>query len=93
MGLLRVAATTAVISGTASAVGGRVNRRQAAAAQQDQAQAQAAAAAAAPAPTPVAAAPVVDDETAQIEKLAAMHSKGLLTDEEFAAAKAKALGI
>jgi len=92
MGLLRVAATTAVISGTASAVGGRVNRRQAAAAQQDQAQAQAAAAAA-PAPMPVAAAPVVDDETAQIEKLAAMHSQGLLTDEEFAAAKAKALGI
>jgi len=36
---------------------------------------------------------VVDDETAQIEKLAAMHSQGLLTDEEFAAAKAKALGI
>jgi hypothetical protein len=93
MGLLRVAATTAVISGTASAVGGRVNRRQASAAQQDQAQAQAAAAAAAPAPMPVAAAPVVDDETAQIEKLAAMHSQGLLTDEEFAAAKAKALGI
>jgi len=91
MGLLRVAATTAVISGTASAVGGRVNRRQASAAQQDQAQAQAAAAAAAPAP--VAAAPAQDDEMAQIEKLASMHSQGLLTDEEFAAAKAKALGI
>jgi|APCry1669189034_1035192.scaffolds.fasta_scaffold04316_4 hypothetical protein len=91
MGLLRVAATTAVISGTASAVGGRVNRRQAAAAQQDAAQAQAAAAAAAPAP--VAAAPAADDEMAQIQKLATMHSQGLLTDEEFAAAKAKALGI
>jgi len=90
MGLLRVAATTAVISGTASAVGGRVNRRQAAAAQQDAAQAQAAAAAA---PAPVAAAPAADDEMAQIQKLATMHSQGLLTDEEFAAAKAKALGI
>ncbi len=89
MGLLRVAATTAVISGTASAVGGRVNRRQAAAAQQQQQ----AAAAAAPAPMPVAAAPAQDDEMAQIEKLASMHSQGLLTDEEFAAAKAKALGI
>jgi hypothetical protein len=30
---------------------------------------------------------------AQIERLATMHSQGLLTDEEFAAAKAKALGI
>ena len=87
MGLLRVAATTAVISGTASAVGGRVNRRQANAAQQQQ---QAAAAAA---PAPVAAAPAQDDEMAQIEKLASMHTQGLLTDEEFAAAKAKALGI
>ena len=92
MGLLRVAATTAVISGTASAVGGRVQRRQMEAAQQQQmqmqAQAQAQAAAAAP-----AAAPVVDDQMAQIERLATMHSQGLLTDEEFAAAKAKALGI
>ena len=90
MGLLRVAATTAVISGTASAVGGRVQRRQMEAAQQQQAQAQAAAA---PVAAPVAAAPVVDDQMAQIERLATMHSQGLLTDEEFAAAKAKALGI
>jgi hypothetical protein len=89
MGLLRVAATTAVISGTASAVGGRVQRRQMEAAQQQQAQAQAAA----PVAAPVAAAPVVDDQMAQIERLATMHSQGLLTDEEFAAAKAKALGI
>ena len=90
MGLLRVAATTAVISGTASAVGGRVQRRQMEAAQQQQAQAPAAAA---PVAAPVAAAPVVDDQMAQIERLATMHSQGLLTDEEFAAAKAKALGI
>ena len=56
MGLLRVAATTAVISGTASAVGGRVQRRQMEAAAQQQAQAMPA-----PAAAPVAAAPVVDD--------------------------------
>ena len=30
---------------------------------------------------------------AQLQKLAQMHSAGILTDEEFAAAKAKALGI
>jgi hypothetical protein len=30
---------------------------------------------------------------AQIEKLASLHAQGILSDEEFAAAKAKALGI
>jgi hypothetical protein len=30
---------------------------------------------------------------AQIEKLAQLHAQGILSDEEFAAAKAKALGI
>ena len=30
---------------------------------------------------------------AQIQKLADLHSQGILSDEEFAAAKAKALGI
>ena len=29
----------------------------------------------------------------QISKLAELHEEGILTDEEFAAAKAKALGI
>ena len=55
---------------------------------------QAAAAAAAPAPAPApAAAPAVDPTTAELQKLASLHSQGILTDEEFAAAKAKALGI
>jgi hypothetical protein len=58
-------------------------------AQQD-ATAAASAAAAAPAP---AAAPAVDPTTAELQKLAGLHSQGILTDEEFAAAKAKALGI
>jgi hypothetical protein len=62
-----------------------------AAVQQQLAQQQAAAAAAAPAPA--AAAPAADDSLAQIQKLADMKAQGLLTDEEFAAAKAKILGL
>ena len=30
---------------------------------------------------------------AEVQKLAQMHAAGILTDEEFTAAKAKALGI
>ena len=30
---------------------------------------------------------------AQLQKLAQLHSQGILTDEEFAASKAKILGI
>jgi membrane protease subunit (stomatin/prohibitin family) len=39
------------------------------------------------------AAPAEDDPMAEVQKLAEMHTAGILTDEEFAAAKAKALGI
>jgi membrane protease subunit (stomatin/prohibitin family) len=89
MGLLRMAARTAVVAGTATAVSGRVQRRQAARwDQQDQqqyAQDQQQYAQEAPAPE--------DDATAQLQKLAALHTQGVLTDEEFAAAKAKILGI
>ena len=34
-----------------------------------------------------------DDTTAQLQNLAQLHTQGVLTDEEFAAAKAKILGI
>jgi hypothetical protein len=34
-----------------------------------------------------------DDKTAELQNLAALHKQGVLTDEEFAAAKAKLLGI
>jgi hypothetical protein len=44
-------------------------------------------------PAPAAAAPAVDPVTAQLENLANLHTQGILSDEEFAAAKAKALGI
>jgi len=79
-----MAARTAVVAGTATAVSGRVARRQDARyAQQDAQQYEQA-----PAPPPAE-----DDATAQLENLAQLHAQGVLTDEEFAAAKAKALGI
>ncbi len=53
-----------------------------AAQQQDLAEAQAA-----------AATPAVDPTTAELQNLANLHSQGILTDEEYSAAKAKALGI
>jgi membrane protease subunit (stomatin/prohibitin family) len=86
MGLLRMAARTAVVAGTATAVSGRVQRRQAARwdAQQPQQYAQQ------PQQAPAEA---EDDATTQLQNLAALHTQGVLTDEEFAAAKAKILGI
>ena len=88
MGLLRMAARTAVVAGTATAVAGRVQRRQAAKwDQQDQQQY-------AQEPQYAQQAPEAeDDSTAQLQNLAALHTQGVLTDEEFAAAKAKILGI
>jgi hypothetical protein len=89
MGLLRMAARTAVVAGTATAVSGRVQRRQAARwDEQDQQQYEQEQAAA---PPPAAAAE--DDSTAQLQNLANLHAQGVLTAEEFAAAKAKILGI
>lgn len=84
MGLVRMAARTAVVAGTATAVSGRVaNRQQQKFNEQEAAQQPAAA----------PAAPAEDDQTAQLTKLADLHKQGVLTDEEFAAAKAKVLGI
>ena len=87
---------TAIVVGGAAHMGAKSAQRGQAAAQQEAAQsaqiaelqAQQAAAAA-----PPAAAPAEDDPLAEITKLAQMHAAGILTDEEFAAAKAKALGI
>lgn len=102
MGLLRMAARTAVVAGTATAVSGRVANRQAQKfnqqaeqqyAQQQYEQQQYAQQQAAAAPQAAPAAPAEDDQTAQLQKLATLHSQGILTDEEFAAAKAKVLGI
>ena len=87
MGLVRMAARTAVVAGTATAVSGRVQRRQAARYDEQDAQQYAQ-----QAPPPPAAAPQ-DDANAQLQNLAQLHAQGVLTDEEFAAAKAKILGI
>ena len=84
MGLLRMAARTAVVAGTATAVSGRVQRRQAA--RYDEQDAQQYQQEAPPPETE-------DDAAAQLQNLAQLHSQGVLTDEEFAAAKAKILGI
>ena len=91
MGLLRMAARTAVVAGTATAVSGRVARRQAA--RYDQQYAQEPQYAPEPQQYAQEAPPAEDDSTAQLQKLAALHTQGVLTDDEFAAAKAKILGI
>ena len=56
-------------------------------------QAQAASAQTQAAPPPAAAAPAATDSTAELERLAKLHESGALTDEEFAAAKSKLLGL
>lgn len=88
-GLLRGVARTAVISGTATAVSNNVSRRQAERWQRQEME-QAPQQYAAPAPE-VAPAPAVDP-IEQLEKLGQLKAQGLLTDEEFAAQKAKLLG-
>ena len=103
-GLIGTVARTAVIAGTATAVSGGVQRRQAeraeqaAEAQQFQAMnEQQAAAQAAPDPQAAPAAPAASSGTAandvigQLERLAALHTSGVLTDAEFADQKAKIL--
>ena len=97
MGLVRGMARTAVVAGTATAVSNRVSRRQAARWNQQEYEQQAqyqepvyAAPPPAPAPAP-APAGSGDDLAAEIQRLAALRQQGILTDEEFAAAKAKLL--
>ena len=88
MGLLRGMARTAVIAGTATAVSNRVSRRQAnrwsqqdAYEQQQYAQ-----------PQYAEPAPAGDDTASQLRELADLKAQGVLSDAEFAAAKAKILG-
>ncbi|MFE4638252.1 SHOCT domain-containing protein [Streptomyces sp. NPDC056773] len=110
-GLLGAMARTAVVAGTATAVSGRVQRRQAERGMQQQAAAdaeqqalvdQAAAQAAAQqqawqaqqaqqAPPPAAAPAPAVDRVGQLTALAELKAQGLLTDEEFAAEKARVL--
>lgn len=104
-GLIGMAARTAVVAGTATAVSGNVQRRQQARAneqyQQEAYEAQAqqdamdaaaarAVANAAP-PAPAAPAAPADDLMSKLTQLASLHSQGILSDAEFASAKAKLL--
>ena len=89
-GLIRGMARTAVVAGTATAVSGRVARRQGQrwAEQEEQQQPQQAAPAPAGAPAPAAGASTID----QLKELGELKEQGILTEEEFAAQKAKLLG-
>lgn len=94
-GLLRGVARTAVVAGTASAVSGRVQRRQAEkfAGRDAQIAAQRTAAYEEQLP-PQAAAPAAPqvDVISQLKQLGELKEQGILTEAEFAAQKAKLLG-
>ncbi|MBN8868051.1 MAG: SHOCT domain-containing protein [Solirubrobacterales bacterium] len=92
-GLLRGVARTAAIAGTATAVSNRVSRRQAARwAEQDGPQyANPRAEMAAPVQSAPAPAAPAADPIQQLKELGELHQSGVLTDEEFAAQKAKIL--
>jgi hypothetical protein len=83
MGLIRGAARTAVVAGTATAVSNRVSRRQAGrwAAQEQQAYA--------PSPAQDAG---MDSTIAQLKELGELRDKGVLSGAEFEAQKARLLG-
>ena len=95
--IARTMARTAVVAGTATVVAGSVNRHQqnkyaaqeqAAADQQAQAQPQQFVAA----PEPAPAGGMGPDQIAELKQLADLKDQGILTEEEFAAQKAKILG-
>jgi hypothetical protein len=100
-GLLRRVARTAVVAGTASAVAGRVQRHQAEkfasrdaqiAADREQAYEQETAEPdRSPQAAPAPAAGPQPDMIEQLRQLADLRDKGILTDEEFNAQKARIL--
>jgi hypothetical protein len=87
-GLLRGVARTAVIAGTATAVSNRVSRRQGERWAQQEAPQQPVAPAPEAAPAGGGEASLID----QLKQLGELKSQGILTEEEFAAQKAKLLG-
>ncbi len=84
--IARMAVRTTAVVGTAAVVGGHMANKHAQAAQE----AQAAQAPAYAAPPPVEEA--AEDPYEALTKLGQLHEQGILTDEEFAAEKAKILG-
>ena len=108
-GLLGTVARTAVVAGTATATADAVNRHQEQKQAEKQAAAEQQAAEQAPPPPPqpahqapstsaAAAAPAAaaergDDLVGKIQQLAGLRDAGVLSEDEFAAAKGKLLGI
>lgn len=92
-GLLRGMARTAVVAGTATAVSNRVSRRQANRWAEQDAQQQPQYE---PPPqqyaAPPPAAPPQEDRVQQLRDLADLKEQGVLSEEEFAAEKARILG-
>jgi hypothetical protein len=91
-------ARTAAVVGTAQATRNAVNRRQASKNAEAYAQAEAAYVQAAPPPqqqyAPAEYAPAPEEDMiTQLERLGALKAQGILTEEEFAAQKAKLLGM
>jgi Short C-terminal domain len=84
-------ARTAVVAGTATAVSNRVSRRQGQRWAEQDAYGYQEPAPAPPAP-PAAPAASAADPIEQLKQLGALHQQGILTDEEFAAQKARLLG-
>jgi hypothetical protein len=84
-------ARTAVVAGTATAVSNRVSKRQGERwAQQEAPPQQPQYVQEAPAPPP--AAPAAESVIDQLKELGELKAQGILTEEEFAAQKAKLLG-
>lgn len=99
-GLVRGMARTAAVVGTATATRNAVNRRQANknVAAYNNAMTQTQPQQAAPPPQYVEIMPPEapvgqEDVITQLERLGALHAQGILTDAEFAAQKAKLLGL
>jgi len=91
-GLLGTVARTAVIAGTARATTNAMDRSaQRRASEQQAAMAQQIAAQQQMAPPPPTSASTGDDLIAKLQQLGQLHQSGVLSDEEFAAAKAKLL--
>ena len=81
-GLLGVAARTAVFAGTATAVSGRVARRQQRRWAEEDQQAYEA-----------QAGPAEPDYAAELEQLAQLKNQGIITEDEFQAKKKQILGL
>jgi hypothetical protein len=84
-GLIGVAARTAVFAGTATAVSGRVQRRQQRRYAEEDQQAYGA--------QEASMAPAEPDYTAELAQLAQLRQQGIITDDEFEAKKKQILGI